>query len=96
MMVPGVSGGSMAMILGIYNRLISAIAVFRKNPKNNVLFLIKFLIGSILGIVLFSKYIIMPLLETYTLQVSFFFLGAVAGGVPMIYKTAGVKRLRYS
>ena len=31
MMVPGVSGGSMAMILGIYNRLIESIATFRKN-----------------------------------------------------------------
>ena len=33
MLVPGVSGGSMAMILGIYNRLINAISSFRKNKK---------------------------------------------------------------
>ena len=92
MMVPGVSGGSMAMILGIYNRLIESIATFRKNPAKNAIFLIKFCIGAVLGIALFSKFVITPLLALYPLQVSYFFLGAVAGGVPMIYKTAGVRK----
>ena len=92
MMVPGVSGGSMAMILGIYNRLIESIATFRKNPAKNASFLIKFCIGAVFGIALFSRFIITPLLALFPLQVSYFFLGAVAGGVPMIYKTAGVKK----
>lgn len=92
MMVPGVSGGSMAMILGIYNRLIESIATFRKDPAKNAVFLIKFCIGAVLGIALFSRFVITPLLEIFPLQVSYFFLGAVAGGVPMIYKTAGVKK----
>lgn len=91
-MVPGVSGGSMAMILGIYNRLIESIATFTKNPLKNLVFLIKFCLGAVLGIALFSKFVITPLLEIFPLQVSYFFLGAVAGGVPMIYKTAGVKK----
>ncbi len=92
MMVPGVSGGSMAMILGIYNSLIGSIANFKKAPIKNAVFLIKFCIGSILGIVLFSRFVIAPLLNMFPLKVSYFFLGAVAGGVPMIYKTAGVKK----
>lgn len=92
MTVPGVSGGSMAMILGIYNRLISAIASFRKDVKQNTLFLLKFVAGAIIGIVLFSKFILEPLLNLFPMPVSYFFLGAVAGGVPMIYRTAGVKR----
>ena len=92
MMVPGVSGGSMAMILGIYERLIESIASFRKNPVKNVAFLIKFCIGGLLGISLFSKFIISPLLAEFPLPVSFFFLGAVAGGIPMIYKTSGIKK----
>ena len=92
MMVPGVSGGSMAMILGIYNRLIESIATFKRNPAKNTVFLIKFCIGAVLGIALFSRFVITPLLLRFPLQVSYFFLGAVAGGVPMIYKTAGVKK----
>lgn len=37
MLVPGVSGGSMAMILGIYQELISAVSSFRKQKKSNIL-----------------------------------------------------------
>lgn len=36
MLVPGVSGGSMAMILGIYQELISAVSSFRKQKKSNL------------------------------------------------------------
>lgn len=96
MMVPGVSGGSMAMLLGIYDRLISSIASFRKNPKKNALFLIKFCLGAVLGITLFSSFVIVPLLNAYPLPVSYFFLGAVAGGIPLIYKTAGVKKFSFN
>lgn len=96
MMVPGVSGGSMAMVLGVYNRLIYSIASFRKNPKKNILFLIEFCIGGLLGITLFSRFVIEPLLIAFPLPVSYFFLGAVAGGVPLIFKTAGVKKFNFN
>ena len=33
MLVPGVSGGTMAMVLGVYDGLIDAVANFRKKPK---------------------------------------------------------------
>ena len=36
MMVPGVSGGSMAMVLGIYGKLITAVSSFFKDIKNNL------------------------------------------------------------
>ena len=48
MLVPGVSGGSMAMILGIYDGLIDAVANFRKKPKENIVFLGLFMVGALL------------------------------------------------
>lgn len=96
MTVPGVSGGSMAMILGIYNRLISTIATFTKNIKKNVVFLLFFVLGGLLGVLIFSKYVITPLLENYPVVTGYFFLGAVAGGIPIILKTAQVKRVSSS
>lgn len=93
MTVPGVSGGSMAMLLGVYDRLIFAVSSFRKAPKKNFLLLMEYLIGGVLGVVLFSKYILTPLIALYPLPTRYFFLGAVAGGAPMIFKTAGVKKL---
>ena len=42
MLVPGVSGGSMAMILGEYERLISSVSSFRKDVKGNAFYLMQF------------------------------------------------------
>lgn len=85
MSVPGVSGGTMAILLGIYDKLISSISGFLKDIKNNILFLIKFCIGAGVGIGSLA-FVIKWLLEKYPLPVSFFFLGAVIGGIPALSK----------
>lgn len=94
MLVPGVSGGSMAMILGIYDKLIGAIGDFRKKPKNNIIFLGFFVLGALIGIVLFAKPL-GSLIERFPKPMMFFFMGAVAGGLPMIYKESGVKKFTW-
>lgn len=85
MSVPGVSGGTMAILLGIYDRLIGAISNFFKDVKGNFFFLAKFCLGSIVGIGSLAR-VIKWLLESFPLPVSFFFLGAVIGGIPALYK----------
>lgn len=95
MMVPGVSGGSMAMILGIYDRLISAISSFRKKSGENLLFLILFTVSAGAGMVLFSSPLSW-LLEHYPVSTMYFFLGAVFGGIPMIQKKSRVAKLSWS
>jgi len=94
MTVPGVSGGSMAMILGIYERLISSISSFFKQIKENTIFLALFLAGSCLGIFLFANSLL-RLMEAYPMPVRYFFVGAVAGGAPMIYREAKVKKFTW-
>lgn len=93
MTVPGVSGGSMAMILGIYDRLISSVnGIFsREKRKDSIFFLIKFLLGAVVGLFLVST-IITWALETFPVPTRYFFLGAVAGGAPMIFRSAKVKK----
>ena len=93
MTVPGVSGGSMAMILGVYDRLISSVSSFFKNPGKSMSFLVRFVLGAGVGMVLFSRFISFLFTTRADVPLRFFFLGAVAGGVPMIYREAGVKRL---
>lgn len=83
MSVPGVSGGTMAIILGIYDKMIHAVSSFFKNIKENALFLIKVAVGGVLGIASLS-FLISWLLEKAPVPVSFFFIGAVAGGIPVI------------
>ena len=52
--LPGVSGGVLAAILGIYERMISFLAHIRDHFVENVLFFLPVGIGGILGIALFS------------------------------------------
>lgn len=85
MSVPGVSGGTMAILLGIYDKLISSISNFLKDIKGNILFLMKFSIGVGLGIGSLA-FVIKWLLGLFPIPVSFFFLGAVIGGIPALVK----------
>lgn len=92
MLVPGVSGGTMAMLLGIYSRLISAVSSFRKDKKGNLLFLLVFALGGILGMLIFARPILF-LIEKFPMPMLYFFLGAVAGGIPLIFKEAKLQKI---
>jgi putative membrane protein len=95
MSVPGVSGGTMAILLGIYDKLIGAISGFLKDIKRNTVLLLKFCIGAAVGIGSLA-FVIKWLLEKFPLPVSFFFLGAVIGGIPALYKRTKVSPFRIS
>src|SRR5690625_3791444 len=77
--VPGVSGGTIAVILGIYDRLIAAInGVFTKEWRKHLAFLIPLAIGVGLAIFLFS-HLMNWLLENYERPTFYFFLGLIIG-----------------
>ena len=82
MTVPGVSGGSMAMILGVYDRLIASVSGFFKEPVKSIVFLGQFVAGAGVGMVLFSRLITWLLTTRADIPLRFFFLGAVAGACP--------------
>ena len=54
--IPGVSGGTMAVILDIYDKIMYSISL--KNIKSNLRFLISLAFGAILGIFLLSNVIV--------------------------------------
>ena len=94
MTVPGVSGGTMAMILGIYGDLIEAVGgIFRHFPES-LYFLALFAAGGLTGITLLAR-AVLSLLERFPMVVSYFFLGTVAGGIPLICRKAGVKKMTW-
>lgn len=92
MLVPGVSGGTMAMMLNIYSDLIDAISSLRRNWKQNLRFLAVFCLGAGLGMLLLAKPLLY-LVETFPMPMMYFFIGAVAGSVPLIYHQSGVTKL---
>lgn len=94
MLIPGVSGGSMAIILGIYDRLISAISRFFKSIKSNIIFLAVFAVGAVAGMILLANPIYY-LKELFEKPVMFFFIGCVAGSIPMMVKKAQVRKVSW-
>lgn len=92
--LPGVSGGVMAVSLGLYKPMIDALAGFFKSPKKSFLFLLPIIIGSALGFLLGAA-VLSRVMERWYTQVMWLFLGLVAGGLPSYIKEAngrGFKR----
>ena len=91
--IPGVSGGTMAVSLGIYNRLISSISHLFRDFKKSIATLIPILLGCALGIVGFS-YAIKYLLANQPLPTCLAFLGLILGGIPVLFKDMkeGIKK----
>ena len=89
MMLPGVSGGTMAIILGVYDRLIRAISGIFQDFRANFIFLFQFGMGGMLGILFLSR-IMERLLGLAYLPMMYFFGGAVLGSIPLLAKKAGI------
>ncbi|MDD3243772.1 MAG: DUF368 domain-containing protein [Eubacteriales bacterium] len=83
--IPGVSGGTMAVAMGIYDRTIEAISHFTKDVKGNILFLLPLLVGVGAGILAFAK-LVEYLLGNHPIPTNFFFIGLVLGSIPFIFK----------
>lgn len=84
-LIPGVSGGTIAITLGIYDKLISSISHILSNIKENIKFLLPIFIGMILSILSLSK-VMSFALDKFLFPTILFFIGAIVGGVPMLYK----------
>lgn len=91
MIIPGVSGGSMAMILGIYDKLITSVSSFMKHKKESLKFLLLTAVGGLLGIFLFSKPL-QYLMENHPVPTLYCFMGAVVGGIPLIFEKSRLKK----
>ncbi len=77
--IPGVSGGMLAIALGIYEDSVQAVAHFFTHPKKNILFLGTLGIGVIIAIVGMSG-VIEYSLEHYYLPTMLLFIGLMLGG----------------
>ncbi|WP_394175820.1 DUF368 domain-containing protein [Guptibacillus hwajinpoensis] len=91
-LIPGVSGGTIAMVLGIYRRLISGInGLMSKKWKKELGFFIPLLIGVGLALLLVSK-LMEKLLNDYPQPTFFFFIGLIIGVVPFLLRKVEYKK----
>ncbi|MCL2007567.1 MAG: DUF368 domain-containing protein [Treponema sp.] len=82
--IPGVSVGTIALILGFYFDLIESINNFFKDIRKSLKFLLPLAIGIVIGMLLFSS-IIDFLLTSYSFPTMMFFIGLIAGIIPRVY-----------
>mgnify|MGYP005749390945 FL=1 len=87
--VPGVSGGTVAFIMGFYDRFIGSIHdvafVKMKEKKESIRYLLKLGVGWIIGMVL-AVLALSALFENHIYTVSSLFVGFIAGSIPLIVK----------
>ena len=84
--IPGVSGGTMAVSFGIYDKLLNAISSLLKSFKKSFLTLLPIILGMAIGIVGFT-YIIPWLLANFPFATSCAFTGLIIGGIPAILRS---------
>ena len=84
--IPGVSGGTMAVSFGIYDKLLNAISSLIKSFKKSFLTLLPIMLGMVIGIVGFT-YIIPWLLANFPFATSCAFTGLIIGGIPAILRS---------
>lgn len=82
--IPGVSGGTMAVSLGIYDKLIGSVSGLLKHPKKSIAALLPIVLGCGIGIVAFT-YAIEYLLSRHTFVTCMAFVGLILGGIPVLY-----------
>ena len=83
--LPGVSGGVLAAILGLYERMLDFMAHARQNFKRDFWYFLPVGLGGIVGIILLSNPL-SYLLTTYKAVVLWGFAGAIVGTLPTLFK----------
>lgn len=81
--IPGVSGGTMAVVFNVYDRIMSIFCLDKKKILQNIPFCLLLAIGMLLGVLLFSK-VVTLLLARYEYQTMCFFTGLIIGSIPLI------------
>ena len=87
--IPGVSGGTIAVVTGVYDNLIESISQFLTAPfedkKKYSIFLLQIIFGAGISIILLSK-VIDNAFKHYNYQILFFFIGLIIGSIPLLLK----------
>lgn len=91
--IPGVSGGTMMVAMGIYDKLIHCITHLFSEFKKNVLFLLPIVIGMGIAIIA-SSFGLEYLFNNFPIQTNMLFIGLIIGGLPAIWKNVKGNRVK--
>lgn len=83
--IPGVSGGTMMVSMGIYDKLIHCITHLFSELKENIKFLLPIFLGAGAALIGLS-FVIEPAFAYFPLQTNCLFIGLIIGGIPAIIR----------
>lgn len=90
-LIPGVSSGTIALLMGIYEQLLSSIkGIITSTYRSSLRFLIPLVIGMGISIVTLSS-LMTYLLESHPIPTQWSFIGLVVGVLPMLWRLSRVK-----
>ena len=95
---PGLSGGILAIVLGVYAPALDAVMTIHHNFKKSVSYLLPLGMGVLLGLGTFGI-VMKQLLESYEQTVIYCFIGLIAGSMPSLIKQAtkeGIKKVYFA
>lgn len=91
--IPGVSGGTMAVSMGIYDKIIHAATHFISEFKKSMKLLLPIILGMAIGIVALAR-VLEYMFARVPLQTNLLFIGLIIGGLPAITKKVKGKTIR--
>lgn len=95
MIIPGVSGGTIAVLLNVYDKLINAVGDLKRDFKNSFVFLLSIILGAVIAFVALMIPLKLALEHAY-LPTVLLFMGLMCGSCPKLVKDAranGLKRI---
>ena len=88
--LPGVSGGALAAVFGLYEEIIAFLANITQDFKRNILYFLPVGLGGLFGIFTLS-FVLSYFFEHYETEMIWFFVGCMIGIFPALFKQAGKK-----
>lgn len=90
--IPGVSGGTMMVVMGIYDKLIHSITHLKSEWKKSIRFLLPIFIGTGISLVVFAK-VIEYCFANFPIQTNLLFCGLIAGSLPIMFRQVKGKKI---
>ena len=90
--IPGVSGGTKMVAMGLYDKLIHPITHLKSEFKNALKLLIPIFAGAGIAVIVLSR-IFEFLLANHPIPTNFAFCGLIAGSLPFIFKKVEGKKV---
>ena len=87
---PGVSGGTLAISMGIYQKIIEAVTKIFRKPAESIRILMPYGLGAVFGVVSLS-FFMEYLMKNYPLAVCLVFTGLILGSVPSLLEKVNVQ-----